>query len=185
MTLREKNRLYKRIERAIKNGSLIRLPCERCGKIETHAHHDDYSKPDEIQWLCSLHHRERHKELGWGSAWSNAATRTRWKERNEQIVARAKLGTPLSDLAADFDISKERVRSILSDGGFFVSPSPPHRPQMDVGIAVARYAAGASLIEAASSVCSPSTLHKRLKQLNIETRPRGRPRLDHRPDIFA
>jgi ribosomal protein S27AE len=43
---------------AIKTGKLIKQPCEKCGKIDVDAHHDDYSKPLEVRWLCEKHHRE-------------------------------------------------------------------------------------------------------------------------------
>ena len=48
---------------AIKNGHLKRLPCEKCGDENSHGHHEDYSKPLEVMWLCALHHAARHKEL--------------------------------------------------------------------------------------------------------------------------
>lgn len=45
----------------IKKGNLKRLPCEKCGETEKiHAHHEDYSKPLEVIWLCSKHHKEIH-----------------------------------------------------------------------------------------------------------------------------
>src|SRR6476646_7005097 len=59
----EKRRTHKRVESAIKAGRLQRNNCERCGSSQVHAHHDDYSKPLEVMWLCNIHHRERHREL--------------------------------------------------------------------------------------------------------------------------
>lgn len=44
----------------IRTGKLVRLPCEKCGNLNTHAHHDSYSRPLEVHWLCPLHHKERH-----------------------------------------------------------------------------------------------------------------------------
>ncbi len=44
----------------IKSGKLIRQPCEVCGEVKVEAHHDDYSKPFEVRWLCGNHHREHH-----------------------------------------------------------------------------------------------------------------------------
>jgi len=44
---------------ALETGTLKRLPCEVCGSISTEAHHEDYSKPLEVMWLCTLHHAER------------------------------------------------------------------------------------------------------------------------------
>jgi len=44
---------------AIKSGKLIRKPCEVCGTTErVQAHHDDYTKPLEVRWMCFKHHRE-------------------------------------------------------------------------------------------------------------------------------
>jgi hypothetical protein len=48
---------------AIKNGRLIKQPCEVCGAKEVQAHHEDYSKPLEVNWLCVKHHNERHIEI--------------------------------------------------------------------------------------------------------------------------
>lgn len=45
---------------AIRDGKLIRHPCEVCG-AKAQAHHDDYSKPLDVRWLCSTHHAEWHK----------------------------------------------------------------------------------------------------------------------------
>ena len=47
---------------AIRDGRLLKEPCEKCGtKINVQAHHDDYFKPLEVRWLCITHHREHHK----------------------------------------------------------------------------------------------------------------------------
>ena len=46
---------------AIKRGGLKRCPCEVCGTtVRVQAHHDDYSKPLDVRWLCFAHHREHH-----------------------------------------------------------------------------------------------------------------------------
>lgn len=45
-------------------GDLTPQPCQRCGDaVGVHAHHDDYSQPLAVMWLCPKHHRERHREL--------------------------------------------------------------------------------------------------------------------------
>jgi ribosomal protein S27AE len=49
---------------AITIGKLLRGPCEKCGSEVTEAHHDDYSKPLEVRWLCQTHHYELHLEKG-------------------------------------------------------------------------------------------------------------------------
>jgi hypothetical protein len=54
-----------KVRSALKFGRLVKRPCERCGAADlVHAHHDDYEKPLDVMWLCPLHHRQRHKELG-------------------------------------------------------------------------------------------------------------------------
>ncbi len=47
---------------ARQRGTLVQQPCEICGKPETVAHHDDYSKPLDVRWLCRAHHQEWHRE---------------------------------------------------------------------------------------------------------------------------
>lgn len=46
---------------ALRDGKLARLTCEKCGNEKSHAHHDDYSKPLDVRWLCTTHHAEWHK----------------------------------------------------------------------------------------------------------------------------
>ena len=45
---------------AIRDGKLTRQPCEVCG-ARAQAHHDDYSKPLDVRWLCTTHHADWHK----------------------------------------------------------------------------------------------------------------------------
>lgn len=47
------------VKSAIRNGTLKRLPCEKCGEVKTDAHHEDYTKPLEVRWLCKVHHIQR------------------------------------------------------------------------------------------------------------------------------
>lgn len=59
---REKVSAYRKVKRAIKNGTLVRrYVCEDCGsKARIDAHHEDYSKPLDVLWLCRQCHRNRH-----------------------------------------------------------------------------------------------------------------------------
>lgn len=47
--------------RYILKGLLIKQPCEVCGIDEVQAHHDDYTKPMDVRWLCDFHHKEHHR----------------------------------------------------------------------------------------------------------------------------
>ena len=59
---KQKVRARLMVRHRIASGSIVRQPCEKCGKPKAHAHHDDYSKPLSIRWLCQLHHMEVHRE---------------------------------------------------------------------------------------------------------------------------
>jgi RNA polymerase-binding transcription factor DksA len=58
---REKHAVHQMVYVAIKNGRLKRGNCEVCGKERAFAHHDDYSKPLDVRWLCNYHHSEHHR----------------------------------------------------------------------------------------------------------------------------
>lgn len=49
---------------AIRDGRLVRGSCEVCGDKNSQAHHDDYSRPLDVRWLCESHHKEWHKLNG-------------------------------------------------------------------------------------------------------------------------
>lgn len=49
---------------AVRDGKLIKpIKCSTCNKDRTriHGHHDDYSKPFEVTWMCAICHKEWHK----------------------------------------------------------------------------------------------------------------------------
>ena len=46
----------------LRSGHISKKPCEKCGNIETEAHHEDYSKPLDITWLCESCHKKIHVE---------------------------------------------------------------------------------------------------------------------------
>jgi hypothetical protein len=48
------------VGKALRAGRLIRQPCEVCGAAKSEAHHDDYSLPLTVRWLCRKHHAEHH-----------------------------------------------------------------------------------------------------------------------------
>jgi ribosomal protein S27AE len=52
---------------AVRDGKLVKQPCEVCGASDlVAAHHDDYAKPLEVRWLCYPHHAQWHAENGEG-----------------------------------------------------------------------------------------------------------------------
>lgn len=50
-----------RINNYIKGGLVSKKPCEICGADNSHAHHDDYTRPLSVRWLCPVHHKEWHR----------------------------------------------------------------------------------------------------------------------------
>lgn len=58
----EKRAAHVIVGNALRCGKLQRQPCEGCGGENVHAHHDDYSKPLEVRWLCPACHAQHHKE---------------------------------------------------------------------------------------------------------------------------
>lgn len=60
----DRARAHSRVAYAVRTGKLTKGPCEVCGIEEgVHAHHDDYSKPLDVRWLCPLHHAAERDSL--------------------------------------------------------------------------------------------------------------------------
>lgn len=60
----EKFRARDAVKLALRKGILIKGPCEMKSKNcrgQVQAHHDDYSKPLEVRWLCTQHHADVHR----------------------------------------------------------------------------------------------------------------------------
>jgi len=47
---------------AVRDRRIFKQPCEVCGNIKVDGHHDDYTKPLEVRWLCRKHHKELHRK---------------------------------------------------------------------------------------------------------------------------
>lgn len=58
----EKVTAWKKANNAVRSGKLVRTPCP-CGDPKSHAHHEDYSKPLDVVFLCASCHMKRHYEL--------------------------------------------------------------------------------------------------------------------------
>ena len=55
-------KISRKLQYAVQTGEVIKpLFCERCGrKARLSGHHEDYSKPLKVIWLCSSCHKIRH-----------------------------------------------------------------------------------------------------------------------------
>lgn len=57
----DKKDVASKVRYAVYTGKVIKQPCVRCGSMKSEGHHEDYSKPLDVIWLCSKHHKELHK----------------------------------------------------------------------------------------------------------------------------
>jgi hypothetical protein len=58
----EKMKAYSSVGNALRRGKIKRKSCEVCNKRKNvQAHHEDYSKPLNIKWLCVKCHNFAHK----------------------------------------------------------------------------------------------------------------------------
>ncbi len=55
---KHKIRAHDLVYKAVRSGKLLKLNCF-CG-LPANAHHEDYSKPLDVIWLCHAHHMELH-----------------------------------------------------------------------------------------------------------------------------
>ena len=58
----EKYRAHYIVSNAIRDGRLERRPCDVCGRPDSHGHHEDYSNPLDVIWLCPVCHSALHHQ---------------------------------------------------------------------------------------------------------------------------
>lgn len=58
----ERYRAHVSVQAALSSGAIEKGPCEVCGSTIVDGHHDDYSKPLAIRWLCRKHHVQLHAQ---------------------------------------------------------------------------------------------------------------------------
>lgn len=56
-----KVRARKLLSRAVAAGKIVQQPC-KCGSTKTQAHHPDYTKPLEVEWMCAKCHSQHHNQ---------------------------------------------------------------------------------------------------------------------------
>lgn len=54
------SRVATKLSDAVKSGKIKRGSCIICGQPNAEGHHEDYTKPYDVIWLCSLHHARWH-----------------------------------------------------------------------------------------------------------------------------
>jgi hypothetical protein len=80
MRLSLEQRARATVNNHVRRGTLKRKPCEACGtRRNVHAHHDDYSKPLKVRWLCAHDHALEHMKSG-NSQYNMIANWTKWEK---------------------------------------------------------------------------------------------------------
>jgi hypothetical protein len=59
----EKQKARNMVLTALANGKLVKKPCKICNELKVEGHHEDYSKPLKVVWLCKKHHVEADIKL--------------------------------------------------------------------------------------------------------------------------
>lgn len=80
----DKHKAYYTVYNALKSGRIAKGPCKICGSTEDiHAHHEDYSKPLEVEWLCRGCHMLWHQLL---TEWKHQEESGRWERQIKSYV---------------------------------------------------------------------------------------------------
>ncbi len=113
------------VHKALTRGELRRQRCEVCGGAHTHAHHDDYSRPLDVRWLCAGCHRRHHAGLrpyhdGESEALRRVreavARRDRSRRFSRAAIVRAReSGNKLEDIARAAGVSRQAISKTLRE----------------------------------------------------------------------
>lgn len=57
----QRNIAHYTLKNAVRSGALLREPCWVCGSEKTQGHHEDYSQPLKVWWLCQSCHLRLHE----------------------------------------------------------------------------------------------------------------------------
>lgn len=118
-----KKQARRMLRTAIKNGSVLRHPCETCGAT-AQAHHSNYDEPLNVRWLCPKHHMVLHLtqmprpagELN-GQAFITAEQvrelRARYLAGRKSTARYARGRITQRELATEYGISQAQVFRIL------------------------------------------------------------------------
>lgn len=130
---REGARAHRLLRAAIKRGDLMREPCKACGsKRGIQGHHDDYSKPLEVTWLCHDCHRRLHRlPAPSGQPVESIAHAGDQKSRGDHVHPELENGVrALAGVGTDVrPVGGGGLRGDSADGGMRPLLGPRERPE--------------------------------------------------------
>lgn len=59
----DRRKAYGIVMHALRSGKLKKQPCEHCGALKVDAHHENYSQPLKVRWLCRQCHADEHNRV--------------------------------------------------------------------------------------------------------------------------
>ena len=60
LTKQDRDKIHRKVQTAIIKGVIIKTPCIICGNARSEAHHENYSLPLEVIFMCKDCHELRH-----------------------------------------------------------------------------------------------------------------------------
>jgi ribosomal protein S27AE len=105
------------VRKALRDGELVRQPCVRCGNPQALAHHEDYSEPLVVVWLCYSCHQIRHHEI----------TPLRPRKRPVSVVMIPQLLRQLDAMADQRGLTRSSALNLALADYFAANPSPHKR----------------------------------------------------------
>jgi len=129
ITPKVKKRAQDKVTHAIASGELVRpATCGKCGKAprsitgKIHAHHPDYSKPLEVEWLCATCHRAQHP-YGGKATWPKKAIPEDIPPILDRLRELMKLPCLLRCLAREIGISPTGLKKLLETNATPYAPT--------------------------------------------------------------
>lgn len=116
---REKSKAHEMVAAAIKKGVLSKpSECERCRKeARLHGHHEDYSKPLCVIWLCNSCHAREHgfpppsAPIKYLKGEANPASKLS-RTQVAEIKSRLLLGESMCKMGREYGVSESLIRQI-------------------------------------------------------------------------
>lgn len=115
----EKTKAHEMVSKAVKSGDLAKpSECTKCHKTaRLHGHHEDYSKPLCVIWLCNSCHRKLHDfppphgPINYRMGETNPASKLKMAQVSE-IKSKLLRGESMRKIGREYGVSESLIRQI-------------------------------------------------------------------------